>query len=149
MDLLRTKVTVFALSAAMAGAAGALYGPIRGSAGSLDFNVVRSLFVFLLATVGGITTVTGAFIGGVVFTALPIIQEEWLSGDIQLEGLFIGIGAIVISRSPHGFASVVLDWIARLRPSRRRPGAEPPAPGSPEPGTSETEPAPVAAATVG
>ena len=151
MDILRTKVTVFALSAAMAGAAGALYGPIRGSAGSLDFNVVRSLFVFLLATVGGITTVTGAFIGGVVFTALPIIQEEWLSGDIQLEGLFIGIGAIVISRSPHGFASVVLDWIARLRPSRGSPGgAEPPAPEPSGTGTAASEPAPAAAAaTVG
>lgn len=117
MNVLTTKAAVFAVSAAMAGAAGALYGPIRGSAGSLDFDVVRSLFVFLLATIGGITTVTGAFIGGVVFTALPIIQNEWLSDEVQLTGLFIGVGAIVVSRSPHGFAGALLGWLARLRRS--------------------------------
>ncbi len=147
MNLLTVKATVFAVSAAMAGAAGALYGPIRGSAGSLDFNVVRSLFVFLLATIGGITTVTGAFIGGVVFTALPIIQEEWLGDDIQLEGLFIGIGAIVVSRSPNGFAGVLLGWLSRLKPSRWRSSDEGDGPGEPiEPvdaGKVETEPAPV------
>ena len=124
MSVLGTKVRVFALSAGMAGAAGALFAVTRGSAGALDFNAIRSLFVFLLATIGGLTTVTGAFIGGVVFALLPVLQEEVFDGTIQLDGLFIGIGAIVISRQPNGFAGIL---IARLRALRfpARPGAAP------------------------
>ena len=107
MSVLGTKVRVFATSAGMAGIAGALFAITRGSAGALDFNAIRSLFVFLLATIGGLTTVTGAFIGGVVFAILPVIQKEFFDDCIQLDGLFIGIGAIVISRQPNGFAGVV------------------------------------------
>ena len=115
MSILGTKIRVFATSAAMAGIAGALFGVTRGSAGAIDFNAIRSLFVFLLATIGGLTTVTGAFIGGVVFAVLPVVQKEILDSSIQLEGLFIGIGAIVVSRQPNGFAGVLLERLDRLR----------------------------------
>lgn len=114
MSLLGTKVSVFAVSAGMAGMAGALYGSVRGSAGAIDFNVVQSLFVFLLATIGGITTVTGAFIGGVVFAFLPVVQSEWVP-SLELQGLFIGVGAIVVSRYPNGFAGVFYAWLAGWR----------------------------------
>jgi branched-chain amino acid transport system permease protein len=115
MNLVGTKVAVFALSAGMAGAAGALYGVTRGSAGATDFNVVGSLFIFLLATIGGITSATGAFIGGVVFAALPIIQEDYVP-SLDLRGLFIGAGAIVVSRYANGFAGLVFDRV-RQRPT--------------------------------
>ena len=119
MNILRTKMMVFAISGGMAGAAGALFGVTRGSAGAIDFDVIRSLYIYLLATIGGITTVTGAFIGGVVSTGLPIIQEQWVP-QIQLTGLFIGIGAIVVSRSPNGLAGLLLPRLERLRRSRTR-----------------------------
>jgi branched-chain amino acid transport system permease protein len=132
MSILRTKMAVFALLCGMAGVAGALFGVTRGSAGAVDFDTIRSLYIYLLATIGGITTVTGAFIGGVVSTALPIIQEEWVP-QIQLTGLFIGIGAIVVSRSPNGLAGLVLTQIERLRRRRVDPAAtaEPAAPVAP------------------
>jgi branched-chain amino acid transport system permease protein len=122
MSVLGTKVRVFALSAGMAGAAGALFGVTRGSAGTLDFNAIRSLFVFLLATIGGLTTVTGAFIGGVVFALLPVVQKEVFHGSIQLDGLFIGVGAIVISRQPNGFAGILIARFERLRGGGPRRG---------------------------
>lgn len=123
MNILGTKVFVFATSAAMAGVAGALFGITRGSAGAVDFDAIRSLFVFLLATIGGLTTVTGAFIGGVVFALLPVIQKELLDSSIQLDGLFIGIGAIVVSRQPNGFAGVLLEQLERLRGGTSRRAA--------------------------
>ena len=114
MSLLGTKVAVFAISAGMAGAAGALYGSTRGSAGALDFHLIQSLFVFLLATIGGITSVTGAFIGGVVFAILPVVQSEWVP-SVELQGLFIGAGAIVVSRYPNGFAGILFQRFGRFR----------------------------------
>lgn len=104
LDLVRTKVTVFALSAGMAGFAGALFGMLRTSVSANDFVLLVSLNTFLLAMIGGITTITGALIGGM---ALPLL-------DTDLQGLFIGAGAIVVSRLPNGFAGVLYGLPARL-----------------------------------
>ena len=114
LNLVGTKVTVFALSAGMAGFAGALFGMLRTSVSANDFVLLISLNTFLLAMIGGITTVTGALIGGM---ALPLL-------DTDLQGLFIGAGAIVVSRLPNGFAGVLYSLPERLRrPSARGTGA--------------------------
>ncbi len=105
LNLLRTKVTVFALSAGMAGFAGGLFGMLRTSVSANDFVLLISLNTFLLAMIGGITTVTGALIGGM---ALPLL-------DTDLQGLFIGAGAILVSRLPNGFAGVLFGLPERLR----------------------------------
>jgi len=123
MNILGTKVAVFAVSAFLAGSAGALFGTVRSSAGSLDFGVIQSLFIYLLVTIGGITSVTGAFIGGVVVTILPEIQTRYLP-DVDLQGLFIGVGAIVVSRYPNGFAGVIFDRYAAWKHRRAAVGDE-------------------------
>ncbi|MEO7430197.1 MAG: ABC transporter permease [Acidimicrobiales bacterium] len=105
LNLIRTKVTVFAISAGMAGFAGGLFGMLRASVSANDFVLLVSLNTFLLAMIGGITTITGALIGGM---ALPFL-------DTDLQGLFIGAGAIVISRLPNGFAGILYGIPDRLR----------------------------------
>ncbi|MGQ0830486.1 MAG: ABC transporter permease [Microthrixaceae bacterium] len=105
LNLVRTKVTVFAMSAGMAGFAGALFGMLRSSVSANDFVLLVSLNTFLLAMIGGITTIAGALIGGM---ALPFLSTD-------LQGLFIGGGAIVISRLPNGFAGILYGIPERLR----------------------------------
>lgn len=134
LNLVRTKVTVFALSAGMAGFAGALFGMLRSSVSANDFVLLISLNTFLLAMIGGITTVTGALIGGM---ALPLL-------DPNLQGLFIGAGAIVISRLPNGFAGVLYGLPDRLR--RPPPSAGPPTDAGPDAGPDTVEAGPVAQA---
>ncbi len=109
LNLIRTKVTVFALSAGMAGFAGGLFGMLRTSVSADDFVLLISLNTFLLAMIGGITTVSGALIGGMV---LPFL-------DPNLQGMFIGVGAIAVSRLPNGFAGILYGIPDRVR----HPGA--------------------------
>jgi branched-chain amino acid transport system permease protein len=122
LDLVGTKVAVFALSAGMAGFAGAMFGNLRTTVSAENFVLLVSLTTFLLAMIGGITTVTGAFIGGM---ALPILAEiEANFESLDLDGLFIGLGAILISRLPNGFAGLLLALPERWRPrSRAAPSA--------------------------
>lgn len=127
LDLVRTKVLVFALSAGMAGFAGALFGMLRTSVSANDFVLLVSLNTFLLAMIGGITTVTGALIGGM---ALPLL-------DTDLQGLFIGAGAIVVSRLPNGFAGVLYGLPSRLGRSGS-PREAVPGPRSPGPEADDT-----------
>jgi branched-chain amino acid transport system permease protein len=69
LNLTSTKVGVFALSAAIAGAGGALAGRTFIID---DFSLPSSLPITMLAVVGGIGSVAGAFMGGLLLGAIPI-----------------------------------------------------------------------------
>ena len=106
MDVRRTKLAVFALSSAIAGLAGALHGGLGFTAGQLDFEPLFNVLLFLFAFVGGITTVTGALLGGVLFAALPLVQSE----APEFAGLVfavIAVTALALGKQPNGLAGLL------------------------------------------
>ena len=115
MSLARTKLLVFMLSAAMAGLAGALYGGLKGSAGPIDFQMFQSLPILLLAVLGGITTASGALIGGLAFAFLGVLQAHVPSiGGLTF--LLTGLGAVSIGRNPNGISFMISQRLRRLFP---------------------------------
>src|SRR5439155_6731814 len=74
-----TKLVVFTISAGLAGFAGALFGALRGSANPTDFISFQSLPLLLLAMVGGVTSVTGALLGGLLFAIRGYVTGTWLA----------------------------------------------------------------------
>lgn len=93
----RTKLVVFALSAGLAGLAGALYGGVSGQVSAGDFQLLFSLTLLLLATVWGIRSTSGVLLAGLAFVLLPLIPHV-----ANLTYLATGLGAITISRNPEG-----------------------------------------------
>ncbi|MCU1373063.1 MAG: livH 4 [Actinomycetia bacterium] len=130
MNLVATKTTVFALSAGMAGVAGALFGGLRITVSAGDFQPLQSLFLFLVATFGGITTVIGALFAGVFLALVPELQKHISIENIQPIG--IGLGAIGLAGGPHGFGGHVSQAGAAIRGALTRSKA-PAAPPPPEP----------------
>ncbi len=131
LSLARTKLTVFMISAAMAGLAGALFGGLRSSAGPIDFLMFQSLPVLLLAVIGGITTVSGAFTGGMLYALLLFVQEKFpaFSG---LVFLVVGAGAVGLGRNPNGIAFFIAKNVERLaRKLLPHQTAQPPSPAPP------------------
>ncbi|MBV8297038.1 MAG: ABC transporter permease [Acidimicrobiia bacterium] len=127
LDLTRTKVGVFALSAAMAGIGGVLLGGLGGSISSMAFIYIQSLVVLLMVTIGGIMTVSGALLGGLLLgPGFYIIQQH-----INIENLTFlgaGLGAMTIARSPNGIVGQLSGLVDRFR---RQP-VEPEAGGLPD-----------------
>jgi branched-chain amino acid transport system permease protein len=113
VNLTTTKLGVFALSAAMAGLAGALYGGLRGSAQTNDFLMFQSLPVLLMAVIGGITTVSGALIGGLLLGLLQTQEATGFLGGAVF--LFTGAAAISLGRNPHGVGFFLSQRLAPLR----------------------------------
>ena len=117
-----TKLAVFAVSAGMAGFAGALFGGLRGQVGPNDFVALASLTLLLILRVGGINTVTGALFGGVVLASFPLLQEH-VPSNWPLSYLLTGIAAVSIGRDPNGIGGRIAEAAEKLRARR---GAPPP-----------------------
>jgi branched-chain amino acid transport system permease protein len=98
------RVGLFATAAAIAGLGGALFAGLRETATPLDFQALSGLVLLLLAVVCGVTSMTGALLGGFLLMLLPVLQSQFpaLGG---LEFLIIGVGAISLGRDPNGIAN--------------------------------------------
>lgn len=119
LDVRRTKLVVFGASAFIAGVAGALYGGLNGTAGTIQFEPINNIVLFLFALVGGVTTVSGALIGGSLFALLPFVQSEYQE---YAGGAFfiVAFGAIALGRQPNGLAGLIFDRLGSKRPTSRR-----------------------------
>jgi branched-chain amino acid transport system permease protein len=123
LDLTVTKVAVFALAAAMAGVAGALYGGTQAIVGSTDFYYVQSLVLFLMVYTAGIDTVTGALVGGLLLgAAFPIITPHIPAKLQQLSYLAPGLGAITVAQYGNMMTQISTS-LERMRHRRSRPAA--------------------------
>jgi branched-chain amino acid transport system permease protein len=136
LNLTATKVGVFALSAAIAGLGGAIAGRTFITD---DFALPSSLPVTMLAVVGGIGSVAGAFLGGILLGAFPIGATVFAANAIGVFG-FVAIGVkdvlaftpglmgISLGREPDGAAP-------QLAAGFRAVGQSPPALGTAVGGT--------------
>jgi len=140
LDLTRTKLGVFALSAAIAGVGGALLGGTKQVVTANDFIYIQSLVFLLLLTIGGVNTATGAFLGGLFFASMNIISPHIPERYQQLPFIGSGLGAMSIGRNPNGIAGQLFGAVDRFRIGRRR---------SPAPGDSLSDSEVPVAAPVG
>jgi branched-chain amino acid transport system permease protein len=127
LDLRWMRVGLFAGSAGIAGLAGALFAGLRGTTVSADFQFFSSLLLLLMAVIWGVTSVTGAALGGVFLMYLPVAQSD----NPSIAGLLfvlLGVGAVVVGRDPNGLANKLFGfnaWVVdRLYPrlAERYPG---------------------------
>jgi branched-chain amino acid transport system permease protein len=124
LNVARTRLAVFALSAAMAGLGGVLYGGLQGPVSADDFQVLVSLTLLLLLVIWGVRTPTGALLAGVTFAALPVLQSHvsWVS---SLPALVVGVGVVLVGRLPNGVTGAVSERMAEWRLARTAAVLEP------------------------
>ena len=102
IHLARYKTLSFALSAALAGIAGALYAHKLQFLSPDQFNIVQSIDLLLLVVIGGLGSVHGAFLGAIFLIAMPqviAIAKDYLPEVIgQAPGLqAVVYGAVLIA----------------------------------------------------
>ncbi len=109
------RVAVFSGSAGIAGLAGALLAGLHGFAEPAGFKELQSLPLLLAAVVAGISTISGAFAGGMLLMLLPVLAatNKSLSG---LEFLVLGGGAILLSRDPNGLVNLFYRGVRLVAP---------------------------------
>ncbi|MBX6391142.1 MAG: ABC transporter permease, partial [Frankia sp.] len=98
VDVRRTKVIAFGISAGIAGLGGCLIGYGQGRLSFDSFGVSASLFFLAVVALGGVTTVTGALLagllvpGGLAFTALDDVADL-----DRYQPLICGLAVVVLA----------------------------------------------------
>ncbi|MEL7542315.1 MAG: urea ABC transporter permease subunit UrtC [Pseudomonadota bacterium] len=111
------KLTVFVVSACMAGIAGALYVPQVGIINPSEFQPANSIEAVIWVAVGGRGTLVGAAIGAVLVNVLKTVfttgalAPYWL---FVLGGLFV-LSTLFLPRGLVGLGRDIIDWFARKR----------------------------------
>jgi branched-chain amino acid transport system permease protein len=145
INLTKAKITVFALSAGVAGLGGALYGSLEGNISSTDFAYELSLAFVVVVITTGTFTVEGAVQAGLGFALFQFILDYPVFSRIQgIEFVLFAFGAFTYAKHPEGIVEYQktrwMNRVARvLQRWDERRGREPSAIGSGS-GVGPTEP---------
>ncbi len=108
------KALAFALSAACAGLAGALFAPLSGFVTPSTFAFLQSILFVLVVIVGGAGTVSGPLVGAAIVVLLP----EALAGLAEYRLLFFGaLMLAVLWLAPEGIVGAAQRWMRKKKGS--------------------------------
>ncbi len=116
VNIAEIKITAFILSTVYASIAGAFYAHLMGYINPADFNFDLSVKYLMMLMLGGIGSVPGGIIGGIVITTLPeylrfLKDYYWL-----IFSILVLVAVVVL---PNGLVSVFQHpWLARRGAAR-------------------------------
>jgi branched-chain amino acid transport system permease protein len=123
VDVFRTKISAFALSAVLGGLAGGLFAGGFAYVSPDQFSFAESVVFLTMSLLGGVASPIGSAIG----TALLILIPEWLRFLKSVPGLYLaiyGLAVILIIRyMPDGIWGFVNAATARWRAQTKAPPA--------------------------
>jgi len=127
IPILRTKLVAFALSSFYIGVAGVLWAfAYLGTVEPHGFDLDRSYQILFIIIIGGLGSMSGAFLGAAFIVLAPIgldlLAQRFLSGHVdsgQLENLQkVLFGALLIwllIKEPEGLTRLIAGSVQRLR----------------------------------
>jgi branched-chain amino acid transport system permease protein len=104
IDVARTKMLAFALSAALTGIAGAIYAALTGFVAPEDFGVGQTLLFFSMVVVGGMASTGGTIVAAFLLDA--VAQAAATISGLPLVLIGATIVAVALFR-PGGIKSLV------------------------------------------
>lgn len=119
VDPLRLKATVFAVSGALAGLGGMLLVHHQRAAEAASFGVSQSVDIFVVAMIGGVTSVLGAVLGAAYFGVVGFLISDPLVRSLATSGALL----VLLVMAPGGLASIVTSWrdsLLRIVAARNR-----------------------------
>lgn len=99
INLVRTKVLAFTLSAAAGGLAGGIFAAKLGTVFPQSFNVFVSINVLSIIIVGGMGSIPGIIVGGIFLVGMPEILREFAEYRMLLYGALL---VVMMLQRPEG-----------------------------------------------
>ncbi len=120
MNPSRTKLAAFAISGGIAALGGVLLAYQNQAVDAATYGINQSLLVFIIAVIGGLTSLTGAVVGAFLLEGISFFGNDIMD---NLDLLVTSIGLVLVLMTlPGGLAEVVfnirdkyLRWVAKRR----------------------------------
>jgi branched-chain amino acid transport system permease protein len=114
------KLWAFALASFMTGVAGGLFAGSVTRLTTSGFRTEDSIILLAVTMMGGIFSLWGAVVAGVLFKLLPALLQDWgLSSDLTL--ILFGVGLLqVLATAPGGLVDQVPKDLMKLGRGLRR-----------------------------
>jgi branched-chain amino acid transport system permease protein len=126
LSLTWMKVSVFGISAAMAGLAGCFYGGLLGQVAGSQFTYQASMAALLILAIYGLSSVSGAIIGSVFYIVIYQLLTTWIDNPTYinaLQPLLVALGVLNLVAHPEGvIAQTVAQHRERVRKRNARTG---------------------------
>jgi branched-chain amino acid transport system permease protein len=116
VDVRRSKIGVFVLSAVMASVAGSLYAHYFGYVNPDAFSIFKSLDLVIMVVVGGMGSIWGTLFGVAFITILPHLLDFFENYTEIIHGVIL---VLILLFLPQGLVSGLVDTV-RIRWARRR-----------------------------
>ena len=100
IHLVSTKLMAFATGAAFAGLSGAIFASQIGSIYPHSFKLLVSINVLALIIVGGMGSLPGVFVGGLILVGLPELLREFSEYRLLIYGVLL---IVMMLTKPEGF----------------------------------------------
>lgn len=126
ISLQKYKALAFAMAAAFGGAAGWLYVYTIGFVSPVEMELLLSINLLAMMIVGGMGSVLGSLLGGVLYVYIPIVAGT--VDPVRTTLLYGAILLLVLFFAPGGMARAIrrLRDLLRDRQAGRRRGSGPP-----------------------
>ena len=98
----KSRIIVFAFSAAVAGIGGGLYGMLNGRTSALDWPALLGVAWVVLVLTLGVRTIDGAVNAGMAFVLSRWLLTQALNLPFEIFYILFGYGAITYARHPEG-----------------------------------------------
>ncbi len=121
VSLLRIKLFAFAVSAALAGLAGAFFAVQKTVITPEDFSADFSIFFLLMIVVGGLGKLWGPVVGTLIFFLLPELLGPLQSWRVLVYGVLL---LVLMLFAPNGVMGMKV-WQKWRRPLTEMPPADP------------------------
>jgi ABC-type branched-subunit amino acid transport system ATPase component/branched-subunit amino acid ABC-type transport system permease component len=127
----RAKLSVFAVSSAIAGVGGVLMASVSGQVTPNSYPASIGLLWLAVIVTFGVRHPGGAVLAGVAFALGPEVIS-WFTESTRLPTILFGLGAINLATNPDGMVSQVSRSLRALRDRVRRTTASAEGPAEPE-----------------
>ncbi len=116
INVTKYKLMAFVTSAALAGAAGGLFGLTQSSLQATKFNFNQSILILVFVVMGGLGNIWGSLISAAVLTILPEALREFADYRMLVYAIVL-ILIMIFTNNP-----VMVDLFSKLRPRFKSKG---------------------------
>ncbi|MFF4319834.1 ATP-binding cassette domain-containing protein [Streptomyces sp. NPDC001568] len=132
VSVLRTKLTLFMLSAGLAGFGGVLYASYNTRITATDFTAMTGLVWLAVVVAAGVRRPQYAVVAGLVFAVAPRVLSDWVTESAHLPVILFGLAGLALANDPDGYCAALPVRRARRAAAAgagTSPGADPASPG--------------------